>query len=79
VLKLRVQASVEKYEKAEAGILDQRAFASPRVTVLAGWIAEPVSGVGKRPAQNGKVYVAGVVVAIEAEVLGRSNARNEKR
>ena len=63
-----IKAPVEEDEESEAGGFNCSAVADPGVRFLAGRIVEPVSRVGKSLAQSFQVGVAGIVVAVEAEV-----------
>ena len=65
-----IEASVEQHEEAESGGFNGGAMAGPGIRLVAGRIVEPVSGVGESLAQGFEVGVAGVVVAVEAEVGG---------
>jgi len=63
-----VEAPVEEDEKSEAGGFHGGAVACPCIGALAGRAVEPVAGIGESLAEGFKAGVAGVVVAVEAEV-----------
>jgi len=63
-----VEASVEEHEKTEARGFDGGAVSGPGVRFFAGRIVEPVAGVGESLVQGFEIGVAGVGVAVEAEV-----------
>ena len=65
-----VQASVKEHEKPESGGFDGGAVATPAIRLFAGRIVEPVAGVGESLVQGFEVGVAGVGIAVEAEVGG---------
>ena len=63
----RVEPPVEQNEKAEPRGLDAAAV-SAQCSTFARRIVQPVSGVGKSLPQRPKIGVAGIVVAVKAEV-----------
>ena len=65
-----VEATVEEHEKSEARGFDGRAVAGPSVRALAWRIVEPVTGVGKGLVQGFQIGIAGIIIAVEAEVGG---------
>src|SRR5208337_1382759 len=74
---LGVQASVEEHEEAEAGGFDGDAMTGPGVRSLAGRVVEPVAGVGESLAEGFQIGVAGVGVAVEAEIIWSLRTRDE--
>ena len=67
-LQIGIEASVEEYEESETGGFDGGAVAGPSGCLFARGIVEPVAGVGESLVQGFEVGVAGVGVAVEAEV-----------
>ena len=65
-----VEAAVEEDEEAEVAAQEGVALAPPGVGGCAGRVVEPVAGPGEALAQGGKRGVAGVVIRVEAEMLG---------
>ena len=67
---LRVETAIGEDQEAEAVAQQKVALAKPGVLRLAGRVGEPVSGEGEELAQFGQRGVAGVDVAVEAEIGG---------
>lgn len=65
-----VEATVEEDEEAEAVAEQDLALALPGVGGFAGRVVEPVAGEVEALSQGGKGGVAGVEIAVEAEVAG---------
>jgi hypothetical protein len=63
-----VKAPVEQHQKSESGRLECLSLSGPTIRVFSRRIIEPKSCVGKSLAQNFKVLVAWVLVAIEAKI-----------
>ena len=63
-----IEAAVEQHQEAEPGGFNGGTVAGPTIRLFAGGIIEPVARVGKSLAKGFQVSVAGIVVAVEAEV-----------
>src|SRR4029077_1885659 len=76
---LREETPVEQDEESESGRLHRGAMSSPGIRGRSGRIVEPVPSVGKRLTQSLESGVAGILVAVEAEVglLSRGSGENE--
>ena len=67
----RIGAAVEHNQEAETCGLEGGPFSRPGIGPGFGWIIQPVSGVGKSLAEGLQIRVAGIIVAIEADVSQR--------
>src|SRR5450755_2497734 len=67
-LELGVESAIEQQQESKSRGRDCASLSRPRVVVFAGWIVQPVSGEGKRLAQSLQVGIAGIAVAVEAEI-----------
>src|SRR5579864_6398005 len=65
---LRVEPPIEQHQKSESRGLDRGPMSGPAVGLRPGSIVQPVSGIRESLFQSLKIGVAGIIVAIEAEV-----------
>lgn len=65
---LGVKAPIEENQKSKSGGLDGGAVSGPAIRRRSRRMVEPVSGVGEGLVESFEVGVAGVIVAVEAEV-----------
>src|SRR5579864_910057 len=65
---LGIESAVEQHQKSESRGLDRGPMSGPAVGLRPGRIVQPISGVRKSLMKSLEIGVAGIVVAIEAEV-----------
>ncbi len=67
-LQLSVEAAVEEHKKSEPRGLDGGAVANPGVRGFARRIVQPISRVRKRLMKSLEIGIAGIIIAVKAEV-----------
>lgn len=67
-LQLSVEAAVEEHKKSEPRGVDGGAVANPGVRILARRIIQPVPGISKSLVKSLEIGIAGIIIAVKAEV-----------